>query len=646
MNIAHHIERSRSLSPDKVALIFEDKSYTYTQLDQLTNRVANGLRELRIHKGDRVALFLPNIPEFVISYLAILKIGAIAVSVNVTLKSAEVSYILNDCAAKAIVTTELQSKEIQKADLPELKHILIAEGKAHKGISLLQLIENTSEEARAVEMDSHAPACILYTSGTTGFPKGATLSHGNIVSNIYSANRCYQISQNDRLLLFLPLFHCFGQNAILNSGLNACATIILHRRFDLEEILQIIVNHKVTMFFGVPTVFIKMLNTDTSSYDITSVHYYFSAAAPMPIEIAQSWQNKYGFVIYEGYGLTETSPFASYNHDLKYKLGSIGTPIENVEMKIVDAKGHQVPSGELGEIVIKGPNVMLGYWNRPFETQEAIKNGWFHTGDIGQIDEEGFFYIVDRVKDMINVFGLKVYPTEVENVIYQHPAIAEVAVYGVLDSGFEIVTANVVVKDGYQITEEQIIEFGSQRIATYKLPRTVKFVQSIPKNPTGKVLKRILRSELRPSQEVENLLQAKPRQQGINREFLLAISPEERHIALLSYLQKELAQLLKISLSELTAEQKLNQLGLESLMAVDLKGKLEMNLKVAIPLVTFLKDITINDLVFYVIEELTAEPLISRIYSHERNADVVSMSVSESEIGERVLIENWEEGIL
>jgi long-chain acyl-CoA synthetase len=646
MNIAQHVERGRHLFPDKIALIFEDKSYTYKQLDNLANRAANGLRSLAILKGDRIALFLPNIPEFIISYLGILKIGAIAVSVNVMLKSAEVSYILNDCAAKAIVTTKLQSKEIQKADLPELQHILIAEGQANKEISLLELMENASQEARAVEMDSHAPACILYTSGTTGFPKGATLSHGNIVSNIYSANHCYQISQNDRLLLFLPLFHCFGQNAILNSGLNACATIILHRQFDLAQILPIIETHHVTMFFGVPTVFIKMLNVDTSGYDITSVRYYFSAAAPMPVEVSLSWQNKYGFVIYEGYGLTETSPFASYNHRLKYKLSSIGSPIDNVEMKIIDGEGNPVPIGELGEIVIKGPNVMLGYWNRPFETQEVIKNGWFYTGDIGRMDEEGFFYIVDRVKDMINVFGLKVYPTEVENVIYQHPAIAEVAIYGVLDSGFEIVTANVVVKEEYQITEEQIIEFCSQKMAVYKVPRTVKFVDSIPKNPTGKVLKRILRTELQPSQKVENLAQAKLYEEGINREFLLTISPEERHIALRYVLQKELAQLLKISVSELTAEQKLNQLGLESLMAVDLKGKLEMNLKVAISLVTFLKDITIDDLVFYVIEQLTAEPLVSTIYNHERNTDVVSVSVSNLEIGDRVLIENWEEGTL
>jgi long-chain acyl-CoA synthetase len=496
MNIAHHVEDGHRLFPDKTALIFEDKSFTYKQLDELAGRVANGLRELGIKKGDRVGLFLPNIPEFVISYLGILKIGAVAVSVNVMLKTAEVSYILHDCAAKAIITTESQSEQVSEADLPELQHILIAEGEATKGIPLAQLMANASPKALALEMDRHAPACILYTSGTTGFPKGATLSHGNTIANSYAANRCYRTTDSDRLLLYLPLFHCFGQNAILNAGLTACATIILHRRFDLEQVLQTVANHQVTMFFGVPTVFIRMLNTDICDSNLKSVRYYFSAAAPMPIEIVQKWYDKYGFFIHEGYGLTETSPFATYNHYLKYRHGSIGTPIENVEIKIVDGDGYQVQPGELGEIVIRGPNVMLGYWNRPFETAEVIKNGWFHTGDVGRMDEDGFFYIVDRLKDMINVSGCKVYPTEVENVIYQHLAVAEVAVYGTPDPvKGEIVKANIVLKEGHVITEEQIIDFCSERMAVYKIPRTIEYVNSLPKNPTGKVLKRVLRQQ-------------------------------------------------------------------------------------------------------------------------------------------------------
>lgn len=496
MNIAHHIERSSRFFPHKAALIFEDKSFTYSQLNQLVNRVANSFNKLGVSKGDRVALFLPNIPEFIISYLGILKLGAIAVSVNVMLKSSEVGYILNDCTAKIVVTTEELSQQINKDNLPFLENVLIADGEPNIGIKLASLIENSSFDFQAVELESKTPAAIVYTSGTTGFPKGATLSHGNIISNMYSQNRCCGTKPDDRILLFLPLFHCFGQNAILNSALNACATIILQRRFKLEQVLETIEQEQVTMFFGVPTIFIKLLNNDSCTHKLKSIRYYFSAAAPMPVEVAHKWQEKYGFVIHEGYGLTETSPFASYNHDLKYKLGSIGTPIENVEIKIVDGDDRQLQPGELGEIVISGPNIMLGYWNRPSDTANVIKNGWFYTGDIGRMDEDGFFYIVDRVKDMINVSGFKVYPTEVENVLYQHPAVGEVAVYGILDRmKGEIVKANIVLKSNQFLTEEEIIAFCRQNLAAYKVPQVFEFVSSLPKNQTGKILKRQLRDE-------------------------------------------------------------------------------------------------------------------------------------------------------
>ncbi|MBW4450028.1 MAG: long-chain fatty acid--CoA ligase [Spirirestis rafaelensis WJT71-NPBG6] len=496
MNIAHNVERGGRFFPNKTALIFEGKSFTYKELDEMANRLANGLRGLGIKRGQRVALLLPNIPEFVISYLGILKIGAIAVSLNVMLKKNEVKFILDDCSAKVLITTESLTENVPDSELPELKHILIAEGQARIGISLDQLISSVSPDARAVEMDRDEPAAIIYTSGTTGFPKGATLSHGNVISNVYAANHCYHAQPEDRLLLYLPLFHCFGQNAVLNAGLHSCATIVLQRRFNLEQVLRTIASDHVTMFFGVPTIFIKLLNTNTSDYDLSSVRYYFTAAATMPMEVIQRWQSKHGMVIHEGYGLTETSPFSTYNHDLKYKLGSIGSPIENVEMRIVNLDGELVQPGEVGEIVVKGPNVMLGYWNRPDETAQVLKNGWFHTGDIGRMDEEGYFYIVDRLKDMINLSGFKVYPAEVENVIYQHPAVAECAVYGVPDQvKGEIVQTNIVLKAGHAMTEEQIIEFCYQRMAAYKIPHAINFVDSIPKNPIGKVLKRLLRKE-------------------------------------------------------------------------------------------------------------------------------------------------------
>lgn len=492
MNITHHIERASRLFPNKIALLFEDEVYSYQELDRLVNRIANGLQGLGIKRGDRVALFLPNLPEFVTSYLGILKLGAVAVSLNPMLKSSEVAFILNDCSAKVLITTEELVEQVPEADLPQLKQLLITGGRA----SLEQLMAIASPQARAVEMDRHAPAAIVYTSGTTGFPKGATLSHGNVISNMYSQGRCCGMRLDDRLLLFVPLCHCFGQNAILNSGLNACATLILQRRFDPELVLKTITTQHITLFFGVPTVFIKLLNLNVSRDTLASVRYYFSAAASMSIEVARRWQEQYGQSIHQGYGLTETSPCASYNHDLHYQLGSIGTPIENVEMKLVNPDGLEVAIGELGEIVIRGPNVMLGYWNRPFETVQVIKNGWFHTGDLGRLDDKGFFYLVDRLKDMINVSGFKVYPTEVENAIAQHTAVAEVAVYGIPDPiKGELVQANIILKAGQKITQEQLATFCTQRMAAYKVPRAFNFVDSIPKNATGKVLRRLMREE-------------------------------------------------------------------------------------------------------------------------------------------------------
>ena len=497
MNITHHVERASQLSPQKVALIFEDVALTYSDLNQQANRLANGLRKLGVTVGDRVALFLPNSPDFVIAYLGVLKLGAIAVSLNVMLKSNEVEFILNDCTAKVLITTEALSQESCQVNLPHLETILITDGLAPQGISLSQLMAEASPIAYAIEMAATAAAAIVYTSGTTGFPKGATLSHSNIISNMDAQRRCCGMGPNDRLLLYLPLFHCFGQNAILNSGLSACATIILQRRFKPEQVLAAIAAEQITMFFGVPTVFIKLLNLDTTSYDLSSVRFYFSAAATLPIEVAQRWREQYGRVIHEGYGLTESSPCACYNHPSKYKLGSIGASIEGVEMKVVKGNGVEASPGELGEIIIRGPNVMLGYWNRPLETARVLKGGWFHTGDIGRMDEERYFYIVDRLKDMVNVSGFKVYPAEVENVLYQHPAIAEAAVYGAADPiKGERVQANILLKPDERLTSEQIISFCAERMAAYKIPHTINFVSAIPKNPTGKVLKRLLRRDV------------------------------------------------------------------------------------------------------------------------------------------------------
>jgi len=495
VNIAQHVERARRSFPDKIALIFEGKTFTYKELNQLANRIANGLCGLGVKRGDRVALFLPNIPEFVISYLGIQKVGAIAVSINVMLKQDEVKFILSDCGAVTLITNEDVLDNVP-LDVPHLIHILIAEGEAGDRMSLAELMSTASAEALALEMTWHDPAAIVYSSGTTGFPKGATLSHGNVISNIQAKKKYCGMRSDDKAILFLPLFHCFGQNAVLNSMLNVGGTIVLHRKFESEPVLHSITNENVTMFFGVPTIFILLLHK-ASPHDFKSVRYFFSAAAKMPVEIARQWHERYGIVINEGYGLTETSPFACYNHLHRFKSGSIGTPIDDVEVKIVSLEhGRDVAPGELGEIVIRGPNVMLGYWNRPDETAQAIRDGWLHTGDIGKMDDEGYFYIVDRLRDMVNVAGMKVYPAEVENVIYRHPAVAGVAVYAAPDAVTgERVEAKIVLKGNHKVTEGEILALCRQHIASFKIPAAIEFVESLPKSKTGKILKRILREQ-------------------------------------------------------------------------------------------------------------------------------------------------------
>ena len=495
MNIAQHIEHGCRQYSDKPALVFEGRSLNYKELNELVNRVANALCDLGVEHGDRVALFLPNIPEFAVAYLGVLKIGAIAVSLNSSLKTEEVRFILEDSNPKVLITTGKLRENVPVYALPHLKHIVIAEGEVGEDISWSQWAEGASSDFHSMDMDRDDPSAILYTSGTTGFPKGATLSHGNVISNMKSfVNKC-SMAPDDRILLFLPLFHCFGQNAILNSSLSTGMTVILQRQFITEQVIQSVIDDQITLFFGVPNNFITLYEK-ASVQDLSSVRYYFSAAASLPVEIARKWHEKYGTVINEAYGLTETTPFASYNHQPDVKPGSIGLPIEDVEMEIINFDDREVKPGDMGEIIIKGPNVMLGYWNRPSETTRVIKEGWFHSGDIGKRDDEGYFYIVDRLKDMINVGGLKVYPVEVENVLYQHPAVSEAAVFGIPEDFMgEQVNAQIVLKRDRTATSDEIISHCRKRIADFKVPTVVEFVESIPKNPAGKVLKRVLREE-------------------------------------------------------------------------------------------------------------------------------------------------------
>lgn len=497
MNIVTNLEQTAKFFPDKTAIIFENLSITYAQLDQKVNQLASGIQQMGIKKGDRLALFMPNTPEFLMIYFAAQKLGAIVVALNVLLVKNEVQYILSDCGARIIFAGKEQVEQAPMDEVESLEHLILVEGEENDARHLNRVFDKNVQTFKALDMEGDDPAAILYTSGTTGFPKGATLTHLNVLANINSTIYHTGIQEKDVLHLFLPLFHCFGQNFIMNSSVKKGATLVMHKRFEPGPVAEAIKKHKVTMFFAVPTIYIYLLNMKDEELDLSSVRYFFTAAAAMPPEVADSWKAKYKIPIHDGYGLTECSPFASYNHDFKHKPGSIGHPVINCEMKIVDDAGNTVGQGEWGEICIKGPNVMKGYWNKPEETANAIRNGWLLTGDVGTQDKDGDYAIVDRVKDMINSAGNNIYPTEIENHLYGHPAIREVAVFGMHDDvKGEFVKAAIVLRPGATLEAEEVIRFCQTKMAKYKVPKQILFVSELPKSATGKILKRVLRSNV------------------------------------------------------------------------------------------------------------------------------------------------------
>ncbi len=496
MNVAQNLETAAKHFPHKTAILFEGQHIRYSQLNADANRLANAMQANGIKLGERVALYLPNIPEFAICYLATLKMGAIAVSVNSMLKAYELKYILNDSGAVLLFTVGELLENVKPQDYENLKHVVICEGDAQGNPELDSFLEPGADEFATVDLNPEDPASILYTSGTTGFPKGATLTHGNVVSNAWATVHHAGYTLDDRLPLFLPLFHVFGQNFIMNSAFTACATIVMYRRFVPDQVLDSFGREHVTMFFAVPAIYIALLNMDLSKFDLSSIRYEFSAASTMPREISSQWAERFGRPVYEGYGLTECSPFACYNHDFKHKSGSVGTAVENFQIKILGENDQEVPLGKWGEICVRGPGVMSGYWNRPEESEKALRSGWLHSGDTGHMDDEGYVFIVDRVKDMINAAGFKIWPAEIEQFLYTHPAVKELAVYGVPhpEKG-ESVRAAVVLKEGAAATAEEITTFCKDNLANYKVPGEVEFLDELPKSATGKILKRVLRDE-------------------------------------------------------------------------------------------------------------------------------------------------------
>jgi long-chain acyl-CoA synthetase len=494
-NIASYLERHAARHADRAAIRFEGRTITFAELNRDACRLAGALRKKGIGAGFRVAVYLPNIPEFLVAYYAIQKLGAVAVSINPMFKSEEVRYLVNDSGAVAIFTTADLAPNVP-ADCQQLTFRFVAgeEAGADGWRPMSELLAQGSDSFESVGRGLDDPAALLYSSGTTGFPKGVILTQRNIHTNIALCATCSDYRPNDRLACFLPLFHAYGQNYIMNASIMAGSTLVLMQRYVPGEVLTAVGTERITHFFAVPAIFIALLATDLSAYDLSSIRYEMSAAATLPEEISRRWTERFGRRVFEGYGLTECSPFACYNDFHKHRFGSIGRALPGVEVMVVDDADKEVPYGTQGEILIRGDNVMLGYWNKPGETAQTLRGGWLHTGDIGRMDEEGYLYISDRLKDMINVSGFKVWPAEVEGYLYKIEGIRETAVYGLPhpEKGEQVVAA-VVLKDGTALTADDIIAYCREHIGAYKVPSRVDIVETLPKSPTGKLLKRVLR---------------------------------------------------------------------------------------------------------------------------------------------------------
>src|SRR4051812_21659620 len=487
-NLATILTETAGRFGDRIAVKLDDLELNYALLDEGSARIAGELEARGVKRGDRVGIMLPNVPYFPVAYYGVLRAGGVVVPMNVLLKAREVAFYLEDSGAKLLFAWH---------DFGEAAHA----GASRAGAEVVdvkpgefeQLLMAAQAARDVADVADDDTAVILYTSGTTGTPKGAELTHANLRTNAKISAKLGSTDENDTILGALPLFHSFGQTCGMNGAVTAGARLSMIPRFDPGKALEIIQRDSVTIFHGVPTMYVAMLNhPDADSFDASSLRLCLSGGASMPVEVMRGFEKKFGCNILEGYGLSETSPVASFNHaDRERKPGSIGTPIEGVEMKVFDESDNEVPQGEVGEIVIRGHNVMKGYWERQDATEQTMRGGWFHSGDMAKVDEDGYFFIVDRKKDLIIRGGYNVYPREVEEVLYEHPAVAECAVVGVPDDKLgEEVGAAVCLKDGQSASEDELRDHVKENVASYKYPRRIWFVDELPKGPTGKILKR------------------------------------------------------------------------------------------------------------------------------------------------------------
>ncbi|MFJ9817395.1 long-chain fatty acid--CoA ligase [Streptomyces sp. NPDC101151] len=488
-NLAEFLAGTAGRQPESAALRLGTAITTYAELDRLSARAAALLRTEGLRTGDRVALMLPNVPEFVVLYYGILRAGGIVVPMNPLLKARETEYHLRDSGAVLLFEWHQAPGEgAQGAAAADVRHIAV------------EPTAFTAELARLEPHDEIAPvsgddvAVLLYTSGTTGRPKGAALTHAGLRHNTeVNVVHVQRLTPEDVIVGCLPLFHIFGQTCTMNVAVHSGAALTLVPRFDPQTVLDAIARDGATVFEGVPTMYAALLqHPGATEADVSTLRMCVSGGASLPVEVLHGFERRFGCMVLEGFGMSETSPVVSFNHpDRPRKAGSIGTPIQDVEVRLIDDTGLDVAPGEVGELAVRGPNVMKGYWNRPEETAAVIPDGWLRTGDLARQDEDGYLYIVDRKKDLIIRGGYNVYPREIEEVLHEHPAVALAAVIGVPDERLgEEVAAAVVLRPGAEASSGELQEYVRERVAAYKYPRQVWLLDALPMGPSGKILKR------------------------------------------------------------------------------------------------------------------------------------------------------------
>jgi long-chain acyl-CoA synthetase len=494
MNLARNLERSAFFFGNRPAVSESGLEVSYADLNARANMVATSLLQMGIKSGDHVGLFIPNSAAWLSFYFGVLKAGAVAVTYSSMLKKEEMDLLIGHSRPRILLAAQERLAEVE-----ELKRAGVVEKIICRNgdVSFEELLAKGSPSFKAVDRERTDTAAVLYTGGTTGTPKGVMLSHENINAAIHTVVFNERSTENDRALCFLPFNHVFGQMHIMNATILSAGCLEMLPAFDQEKVLDVIKKGRVTKLYAVPTVYVRLLTLDRLKERLGAVRYCFSAAASMAAETVRQWKERTDLSIYEGYGMTEAAPTVTYNHYFRHVIGSIGTEVPGVEIQLRDESGKQVGKGQKGEICVRGPNIMKGYLDNPEGTAAAFwERGWFRSGDVGQIDDDGYYYIVDRIKDMIITGGENVYPKEVEEVIYKRPEVQECAVIGMPDSEWgERVTAFIIPKPGEKVDEKALKAFLKEHLSAFKVPKEFFVVDDLPMTPAGKIQKRDLRKQ-------------------------------------------------------------------------------------------------------------------------------------------------------